>query len=148
MSSSFRKFAERELELIGSRVDDPEEGPNKWAAENVLELIDVFEKQGHSGASAPIILSIFNKVARWEPVTPLTGADEEWTEVGSAKCKPKWQNKRCPHVFKESNGRAYDSEGRIFREPSGACFTNRDSRVYIEFPYTPKSVYVDAPASK
>ncbi len=58
-----------------------------------------------------------------------------------------WQNKRCFRVFKDSkDGPVYDIEGKVFREPDGACFTNGDSRVAVVFPYTPTREYVDVPA--
>lgn len=107
----------------------------------VLELIEKFAEQGHSGMSASITVQVFEKLARFQPLGPLTGADDEWTEVGPGV----FQNRRCPHVFKE-NGEAYDMDGRIFREPSGLCFTSRHSRVPVTFPYTPKREYVDVPA--
>ena len=55
----------------------------------------------------------------------------------------KWQNNRASHVFKCSDGQAYDIEGKIFRDKAGHCYTNRDSRVDVTFPYTPKREYVD-----
>ena len=36
--------------------------------------------------------------------------------------------------------------GKVFRDPDGFCFTNRDSRTPVTFPYTPATVYVDVPA--
>ncbi len=140
--NEFQKYAMRELRAMGWDLEDQTDGPNKWARENLLELLEVFGKQGHSGNSAPWILGMFAKLAAFEPLGPLTGADSEWTDVGGST----QQNNRCGHVFKGSDGRAYDSEGRIFREPSGACYTSLDSRVYITFPYTPKRVYLDVPA--
>lgn len=107
----------------------------------VMKLIDVFADEGHSGMSASVAVQLFERLARFEPITPLTGADDEWIEVGDGL----FQNTRCSHVFKE-DGAAYDSEGRIFREPSGSCYTSRDSRVPITFPYTPKREYVDVQA--
>lgn len=118
-----------------------EEGPNKWAQDNVLELLDVLSKQGHSGSSVHWVLGIFDKLARFEPLVPIQGTQDEWTEVVDGKM---WQNKRCSHVFKDSaDGPAYDSTGKVFREPNGSCFTSGDSRVFITFPYTPKTEYVD-----
>jgi len=133
----------RELRAIGYvPLDLPQEnGPNKWIQNNVIELIRVFSKQGHSGMSASYCISMFEKLARFEPLGPLTGADDEWNEVGEGML----QNNRCSHVFKGADGRAYDIDGRIFREPDGCCFTNYDSRVYIAFPYTPAREYVDVP---
>lgn len=104
----------------------------------VLKLIQVFADEGHSGMSAGMAVSIFEKLARFEPLTPLTGEDDEWNEVGSGM----FQNRRCSHVFKE-DGEAYDSMGRVFREPDGVCYTSIDSHVPVTFPYTPKTEYVD-----
>ena len=73
--------------------------------------------------------------------TWMTGAPEEWVKVGPGV----FQNRRCSHVFKE-DGRTYDSEGRGFREPDGTCYTSFESRVPIEFPYTPERTYVDVDA--
>jgi hypothetical protein len=55
-----------------------------------------------------------------------------------------FQNVTCGHVFKE-NGEAYDGEGGIFRDPDGSCFTSKDSRVPVTFPYFPNREYVDRP---
>lgn len=133
--------AEREFLAAGYiPLDQPQEdGPNKWMQENVLELLRVFGEQGHSGFSANYCIEVFRTLAKFEPLVPLQGTDDEWCEVHEGT----WQNKRCSHVFKEADGRAYDIDGRIFREPSGACYTSRDSRVYVTFPYTPKREYVD-----
>jgi len=138
--SNLIDHAKREFLSLGYKpVEEEEDGPNKWIQENVLELLQVFADQGHSGFSAPYCVRMFQKLALFEPIGPLTGDDGEWNEVADGV----WQNNRCSHVFKERDGRAYDGEGRVFREPNGDCYTSKDSRVYIEFPYTPKTEYVD-----
>jgi hypothetical protein len=96
--SNLVSHAESELKLAGYNPRDKEDGPNKWMAQNVLELMRVFAKQGHSGTSAPYCVSLFKKLARYEPLGPLTGEDNEWVEVAQEL----WQNKRCSHVFKEA----------------------------------------------
>jgi hypothetical protein len=112
------------------------------AAQCVVDLTRVFSAQGHSGFSASFVKQIFEKVANFEPLGPVTGADDEWVEP----CEGLFQNKRCSHVFKEGvDGVAYDSQGVIFREPSGSCFQGFGSRVPVTFPYTPKCIYVDLP---
>ena len=128
----------------------------KAICEHVLKLLEVFSDEGHSGSSAPYAVGLFEKLALFEPIVPLTGEDWEWNEAGGDI----WQNNRCSQVFKEADGRAYDIEGRIFyewherdAEPDEpeypgkrrfkTHFTSRDSRVYITFPYTPKSEYVE-----
>jgi len=133
--------AEREFVAAGYTPlnQDQEDGPNKWIQQNVLELLEVFSRQGHSGSSAPYCVSMFKKLALHEPLVPLSGKDDEWNYVGEGM----WQNNRCSHVFKDVDDKAYDINGRVFREPSGACYTSRDSRVYITFPYMPTTDYVD-----
>ena len=85
---------------------------------------------------------MFSDLGRFQPLTPLQGTPDEWNECASGV----WQNNRCSHVFKDADGRAYDIDGRIFREPNGCCYTNRESRVYVQFPYTPTREYVDVEA--
>lgn len=129
------RYAQRELAAVGyTPLDQPQEnGPNKWIQECVLELLDVFSQQGHSGSSAPYCVEMFRKLALCEPLGPLSGEAAEWNEVGDGV----WQNNRCSHVFKGADGRAYDINGRIFVEPNGCSYTNQDSHVYVTFPYTP-----------
>lgn len=123
----------------------PDAGDEMQAMMNdgLRELVLVFSSQGHSGFSGAYALAALEKLLRFEPLGPLTGADSEWVEVGEGT----WQNRRCGRVFKGEDGRAYDIEGRVFREPDGGCFTNIDSRVYVEFPYTPTTEYVDVEAA-
>ncbi len=104
----------------------------------VVDLVKLFAKQGHSGFSAGMTVSLFEKVARFEPLCPLTGEGDEWNEVSSGT----YQNRRCSHVFKEDN-KAYDINGKVFREPDGVTYTSKDSRVPVTFPYTPKTETVD-----
>ena len=120
-----------------------EDGPNKWMAEGTEDLIRLFSTQGHSGSSAPFAIEVFKTLAQYEPWGPLTGAESEWAEP--YEFNGTQQNKRCGTVFRDADGRAYNIDGKIFRELNGCCFTSKDSRVYIEFPYTPKSEYVDVP---
>ena len=144
--SNYKTHAMREFRAAGwidengAYCDEMQEA----ICNHVLALLKVFGDEGHSGSSAPYAANLFKKLALFEPVVPLSGADDEWNEVGHGV----FQNNRCSHVFKSAdrfNGQAYDIEARIFREANGACFTSRDSVVPITFPYTPKREYVDVP---
>lgn len=139
-NSNLVRFAENEMQRAGLFDKDSDYGG--MLGDAVLQMIRQFSDEGHSGFSAGIAVNIFQKVARFEPLTPLTGEPDEWMEAYEG-C---FQNRRCSHVFKDKDGQAYDGQGRVFREPSGACFTSFDSRVYITFPYTPRTEYVDVPA--
>ena len=141
--SNMVSWAEQELRYAGYDVNDPEDGPNKWLAEGTLELLKVFSEQEHSGSSAPFAVALFEKLALWKPIAPLTGEDAEWNEVSENL----WQNKRNSAVFKDETGQAYWIQGKVFWEwathpdidygkPFKSYFTSRDSRVNIEFPWT------------
>jgi hypothetical protein len=136
--SNLIKYAERELALLGGADDEMQKAMNA----HVLKMVALFADEGHSGFSAAYSIGILERLLRFEPLTPLTGADSEWCEVSENV----FQNRRCGHVFKGPDGAAYDIDGRIFREPSGACYTNHQSRVPVTFPYTPKREYVDVEA--
>ena len=82
--------AKRELVAIGYDLNDKEEGPNKWIMENLFELLAVFSTQGHSGSSAPHCISMFKKLASFEPLSPLTGEDDEWNDVSMYGDNPLW----------------------------------------------------------
>lgn len=128
---------------------------------HVLKLLEVFADEGHSGSSAPYALNIFKKLAMFEPIAPLTGEDWEWNDVSEyGTGNPRWQNKRCSHVFKDGNGAVYDNNGIVWwewftdketGEKFKSHFTNIQSRVPVTFPYTPKTEYkewVDAEEEK
>lgn len=137
------EWAEQELKLAGYDINDPEDGPNRWLAEGTLELLNMFSEQGHSGMSAPYAVTLFEKLASWKPLSPLTGEPNEWNNVGEST----WQNRRNSVVFKGEDGQAYWIEGRVFWEwathpeiddgkPFKSHYTSRESRVNITFPWT------------
>lgn len=143
--SNLIAHAKHELRAVGYKLDGTNEPYNQAGVDAILGLLNLFAEQEHSGFSGNYVINAFTKLARFEPLCPLTGADEEWLEVGEGV----WQNKRCSRVFKQADrfdGQAYDIEGRIFREPSGSCYTSRDSLVPVVFPYTPKHKFIDVPA--
>ena len=112
---------------------------------HVLKLLDVFTDEGHTGTTAPYTINVFKTLAMFEPLVPLTGEDWEWYDTGH-----NYQNKRASHVFKDyDSDRAYDINGKVFWEWSGtkdrqykSHYTCRESRVYVEFPYSPTTEYV------
>ena len=124
-----------------------------FMCDQIIELLTIFGEHGHSGSSAPYAIELFSKLAKFEPLVPLTGEDWEWTLLDYG-CDPKWQNKRASRVFKDSDGNAYDIDGKVFWEwckpydgrepfePYKAYYTCRESRVPVTFPYTPKTEYV------
>lgn len=138
--SNYESHAKREFRAAGWTDENGEfsDEMQELICKHVLKLLEVFADEGHSGSSAPYAVRLFEKLAMFEPIVPLSGDDAEWNDVGDGL----YQNNRCSHVFKE-NGVAYDSTGRVFRDPDGGSYTSKDSRVNVTFPYVPKTEYVD-----
>ena len=112
--------------------------------DQLKEMVLVFSTHGHSGFSSGYAIQMLGLLLKYKPIGPLTGEPDEWNEVGDGV----FQNRRCSTVFKSADrfeGQAYNIDGKVFREPSGACYTNGESRVPVTFPYTPSTEYVDVP---
>lgn len=74
----------------------------------VMALMKTFSDQGHSGFSAPWVVSVFTKLANWDTLTPITSDPEEWNDI-SDMCdgEPCWQNTRCPRFFSKDGGKTW-----------------------------------------
>lgn len=135
--SNLVEYAKRELKA--AELLDSDDEMDALMATCVLQLVEAFSKQEHSGFSAGYCLHLFKQLASFKPLVPLSGNDDEWMEVGEGM----WQNKRAATVFKAADGKAYDLDAVVYREPSGATFTKGGERHYIEFPYTPTTKYIN-----
>lgn len=137
--SNLVDYAKDELKRIG--MIDSGEAYNDWATKAILDLIELFSSQGHSGFTAPYVINAFSRLAMFKPLSPLTGEDDEWDDVVDSLL----QNKRYPSVFKDKDGIAYNTEGKVFSDDGEVWYTNRNSRVNITFPYVvpdkPEYVY-------
>ena len=156
---SLQYHAKTELEIAG--FFDKDSDYNGAIGEAVMELIEVFAKQGHSGMSAPYVAEIFHKLANYKPLIGITGKDEEWGDA-SYDDKEWYQNKRCSALFKNGkNEKPYYIDAIVKRDQNGACWTGKcwlneedyksgdrtkmiSSRGYVKsFPFTPKTFYID-----
>ncbi len=61
-----------QTELTAAELFDKDSDYGGMVAEAVMELVTVFSKQGHSGTSAALTLSLFAKVAAFDSLCPLT----------------------------------------------------------------------------
>lgn len=137
MSSALYEYAKKELERIEKGCKDEESLSMQQAIDkNILELINVFSNQHHSGFTATYVIDILQRLLHYKPLTPLTGEDDEWEDVTSyGYDTPTFQNKRCSAVFKDDRG-AYWVEGKIFSSDLGhTWYTNSDSCVPVTFPF-------------
>jgi len=99
--SNLVEHAKRELELIGAFSED-DDFYGGMTGKAVMELIEVFAEQGHSGMSASIVRSLFSKLADYKPLAPLTFKDDEWNDPDDPTFDngDTYQNKRNSAVFK------------------------------------------------
>lgn len=144
------QHAEKELSLIGY---DGTDKLNNLAKKSIIELLTTLSKQGHSGFSNEYVVDIFNKLAKYEVLSPLTGKDDEWVRVSNGVLIGKvdecddhplslYQNNRNSAVFKTS-GETYYLDAIVWIDENGIPFTNYHSKGYIKsFPFTPKTFYV------
>jgi len=129
-TSCLLQYAETELEAAGWFKAGGMYGGELGKA--VVELIKKFSDQEHSGMSAGIAINLFHRLSKYKPLTPLTGEDDEWTEVGTDV----FQNKRCFSVFRR-DGEAYNIDGIVWKDrENGSTYTDRESRIPVTFPYT------------
>ena len=130
--SNLVEYAKQELEMAFPNETD---SMQLHAMRDVVELIEKFSDQNHSGFSGNYILNLFNRLVRFHPIKPLTGEDDEWGEpYGEKKTQ---QNKRCASVFRDNfdNSTARNIEGKVFIDEGGISYTCRDSQVPVSFPY-------------
>ena len=140
-----KEKAKYELDLILKQCED-EEGRKMQEAINkdILDLVEMFSNQGHSGFTANYTINILTKLLQQSFVTPLTGNDDEWIEVTDGV----YQNKREGRIFKQDDrfdGKPYYIDGKAFSDDGGkSWYTNSDSFVTIEFPLNelPKTEYI------
>lgn len=106
---SLVEHAERELRLAGLFDSDSDYGGAVGTA--ALELVKVFAEQGHSGASAYIVLDVFSRLAQFRELTPITSSPDEWRSVDVSTllpgAPPMWQSTRNPSVFSADGGKTW-----------------------------------------
>ena len=148
--SNLHQHALREFALAGW-IDDTgyKDEMQGMICSHVMKLIDIFSEEGHSGSTAPYAINLFQRIASFKPLAPLTGEDDEWVKHDYGSGHITYQNKRLSSVFKDEDGNAYDIDGKVFWEWSGtkenpykSHYTCSESRVPVTFPYSPKTEYV------
>jgi len=144
------EYAKQELDILCPPDENGHKDEMQEAIEkDILDIVRLFARQGHSGMSASYMLSILGRILHWYPITPLTGEEDEWLEPTMNAMDDMQQNKRCHSVFRynHDNATAVNIEGRIFSNDGGEIwYTTKESRVPVTFPYTvpafPEKVYI------
>jgi hypothetical protein len=143
--SNLVDHAERELKLAGLYDADADYGGE--VAKCVMELITAFAKQGHSGGSGAALMTLFSRLARFEPLTPITSDPAEWNDVSAVSDERMWQSRRCPSVFCDDQGTVWDIECAVYVWPDGSATTRgRNDYSRVKLPYMPgqkRTIVVD-----
>ena len=123
--------AEWQLNKVLEKCTDTDERYMQEMMNNdVMELLKVFEEQGHSDFSAPTVISLFSILANYRLVTEVEDNPDDWDENG--------QHKYISSIFKRKDGTCYYMYGRLFAEPnSDNFFYNKASNVDVTFPIKP-----------
>ena len=96
---SLKEFADKELETAGWKKEDGLYGDMIYKA--VMEIVEVFDKQNHSGMSAGIVIAIINKLLRFKSLMPVK--KEDFVEVAEGV----WQCSRDSELFLTSDKTGY-----------------------------------------
>lgn len=103
---SLVEYATEEVRRAG--LLDADSDYDGEAGKAVIELVKMFAAQGHSGFSASLVLSAFDKVARFQPLTPITSNPDEWMNVSEySGGNPVWQSRRNPSLFSNDGGQTW-----------------------------------------
>jgi len=98
--------ARREIEIVG--LNSKEADYDGMIGEAVLELMETFAKQGHSGFSAQWVLDVFERLAKYQNLSPLTSHESEWNDVSEMSSdNAMWQSNRNPEAFSRDGGKLY-----------------------------------------
>lgn len=90
--------ARRELERIGEE---------DYVIDWYLSVVRAFTGFGHSGGSASVMLSVLERLLRYEPLTELTDDPVEWIDRSEMSGMPWWQNARDSRAMSHDGGRTY-----------------------------------------
>jgi len=101
--------AKEELKRAGLFDKDSDYGGALGDA--VMELMDVFRKQGHSGSSASMTIDLFSRLAKQQALTPITNDPKEWNDMSKYEDNPMWQNERDSRYFSKDGGKTWWNVG-------------------------------------
>lgn len=109
LKENMTAFAKKELEIAG--LFDKDSDYNGMLGEAVLELIQKFASQGHSGGSAAVVTAVFDRLVRWKPLSEISDNSDEWQLVTDddprVPGKSLYQSRRLSSAFSNDGGKTY-----------------------------------------
>jgi hypothetical protein len=101
--SQLIQYAERELKLAG--IGDKDADYDGALESCVLELVEVFARQEHSGYSALSTLQLFNELAQFHPLTP--NDHSQYQDVSGLSGYSLLQDTRDSRWFSKDGGKTW-----------------------------------------
>lgn len=99
--SKLVEHAKRELALLYPANENNDYG--ELLPKAILNAVEVWAAEGHSGFSHALALRIFNEVINFRPLTPLTDDPSLWEHAGEGM----WQSQRQSSAFSHDQGKTY-----------------------------------------
>lgn len=121
MQSSLEEFTKNELNRL--LEIEKESGSNiiiksknmtaqEYINDNIMKLMQpVFSLEDRSPNSMKYLLQVIYSLSQFEPISPLTLADNEFEEISRSNKQILYRNKRNPNVWKEVNYKIYHTDG-------------------------------------
>lgn len=75
-------------------------GVDEQTKRDVLSIMHMFFARWDSGGAVSVMLPMIVRCLRGQPLSPLTGADDEWIDRSEYSDIPTQQNMRCSSVFR------------------------------------------------
>ena len=100
--SSLVEYATTELTEAG--LFNKDSVYNGMLGDSVLEIVEIFAKQGHSGYSAELTVQILEKLLRYKPINPITFTPDQWNEINiSSDGVITHQHRKKSTIFSDDN---------------------------------------------
>ena len=148
--NNYQKHFNKELKILRDCVQDGDELVIEQFVPDIISIMEKFSGSGHSGGSAGYASKMISEAVlsalTFSPLSPLTGSDDEWSEVDSGGITK--QNKRDSRFFIDDNKDAFFLDGIVWQgEDEYDTFTGEVqgvfSRVKVKFPVYPKTFYIN-----
>ena len=136
LESNLYNHAKKELKLAGykninkKKIESDDDYMN-YIGKSVLELIEQFAKQRHSGMSAEFTKELFNKLVSFENLTELTDDPKEWEDRSEISNPDLWQSKRNPAIFSKDAGKTWYSVNENIILKAKKLFVNKINEISL-----------------
>ena len=126
-------------ELVIAGALNPESDYGGQVGRDVLQLLEVFVEQGHSGGSSLLVVDAFSKLASWGNITPirnpmLTGEYTDMSRFEGAPARTILKSTRKSSLFSRDGGVTWFDVNGPKRPWWWMRWLRGEYRAYVSFP--------------